>query len=178
MPRRDGVVMPDAQVGEFPRAIGTGFQPSVFDDIDGLGLLSSSAVVSVLSSGGSLELLGFGFRLVLCTLCASNASSLTLSSDPKPLLPFLQFNLQGCQLTAERIDEGILLPHLFALSHHQVFQALQALQEDRVQVLRTQDSSYRRHGSKRLHGDKVKRPLVVPLAPRGNVAGGEAMARW
>ena len=48
----DSVVMSDAEVGEFPRATGTGLQPSVFDDIDVVRVLPSNPVVEHFQSDG------------------------------------------------------------------------------------------------------------------------------
>jgi hypothetical protein len=70
-----------------------------------------------------------------------------LPSHAESYLPFLEFDLQGFNLTALCSDESILLFHL---NHHQVLQALQALHEDGVQLFRTHALPYRRHRSKRL----------------------------
>jgi len=122
----------------------------MFDDIDVLGLLSSLSLVSVFSSGRSVGVVRFGFWGVLCAFSTPDASSfpLSLSSNAQAFLPFLQFGSQLGILFTQSSDQGILLPHLINVSHHQGFQALQALHEDGVQMLRAHASSYRRHRSK------------------------------
>ena len=117
------VPVSDAFVDEVAAAAGTGIQPTALHNIDGLGLLPPSTLVTLLPSCRS-RLVGVG--LVPGGLGAFDTTSLTVGWTDGTRLPLSKLGFQSRNPICLSRDQSILL--------------LDLLEEDGIQLLRTHES--------------------------------------